>query len=311
MKALLLAAGLGTRMKPFTFFRAKPSLPLLNAPFLHYPLQYLYSQNVKEAVVNLHSHPETVRSAAAQFSHPIDIQFSMEPQILGTAGAIRQAFGRDQTEPILVMNADMLMNISLEQMMQQHIRSNADVTLAIMEGQKFDRYGGLYFEPEGEEEGPLRFKGIREGKGKKFHYTGLQILNGDVIQDIPPDRKSDTFTDIYVPLSEQKRIYGFVYDDFWLEIGNPREYLKTSLYLLENPLPASLQPPLMEATLISRRATLEEDAVVSESIIMEGARIKSGIHVERSIIGWDVTVTKSVKDVSLAKGTLPWPIEGK
>ena len=311
MKTLLLAAGLGTRMRPFTFYKAKPSLPLLNAPFLHYPLQYLYSQNVKEVVVNLHSHPESVRSAAAQFSKPVDIQFSMEPEILGTAGAIRKAFGTEYAEPVVAMNADMLMNIPLEQMMQQHIHYNADITLAIMEGVEFERYGGLYFEPEDGDQGPLRFRGIREGKGRKFHYTGLQILNNEVVQLIPPDRKSDTFTDVYTPLAEQKRIFGFIYDDFWLEIGNLKEYLKTSLYLLENPLPEVLRPPLMEATLISPHATLEEGAAVSESIIMEGARIKSGVRVERSIVGWDVTIDKSVKDIAMAKGVLPWPIESK
>ena len=311
MKALLLAAGLGTRMRPFTFLKAKASLPLLNAPFLHYPLQYLYSQNVKEVVVNLHSHPESVRIAAANFSAPIGIEFSMEPQILGTAGAIRKAFGADQSEPVLVMNADMLMNIPLERMMQQHVRYSADITLAIMESPEFESYGGLYFEQEDGEDRPLRFQGIREGKGRKFHYTGLQILNGDVIQHITSDRKSDTFTDVYVPLADQKRIYGFLYNDFWLEIGNPKEYLKTSLHVLENPLPAALQPTLMEASLVSPHATVEQDAVVTQSIIMEGARIQSGVRVERSIIGWDVTVTRDVMDSSLAKGMLPWPIESK
>ena len=64
MKALLLAAGLGTRLKPFTFTQAKASIPFLNAPMIHYPLQFLFANRIDETIINLHAHPESVQKAA-------------------------------------------------------------------------------------------------------------------------------------------------------------------------------------------------------------------------------------------------------
>jgi mannose-1-phosphate guanylyltransferase len=311
MKALLLAAGLGTRMKPLTFHKAKACLPLLNLPFIHYPLQYLYSHEISDVVINLHAHPESVRQAAKQFYRPLNIHFSMEPEILGTAGAIRKVFNPDLPEPLIVMNADMVMDIPLDAVIQQHFRQNADVTLVIMESDRFSQYGGIYFDQENDPESSLRFSGIHEGKGKKYHYTGLQIINPKMVEFIPTGRKSEVFSGTYLPLMDQKRICGFVYQDFWFEIGNLKEYLNTSLHLLQHPLPENLQPPGMKATLVSSEAILEETSEVSESIIMEGAKILSGVRVERSIIGWDVIVTESVQNVALARGILPWPIEAK
>lgn len=308
MKTLVLAAGLGTRLKPFTFSRAKASLPLLNIPFLHYSLQYLYSQNESEIIINLHAHPDSVRLAAKQFPQPINIEFSHEPEILGTAGAIQKAFGEKTPEQILVMNSDMLTNIPLDEVKQQHFSSNADATLVVMNGDPFPGYGGLYFE---EEDGMLRFNGVREGKGKKYHYTGIQVLKGGMVEHIPANQKSEMFSGLYLPLLEKKRILGFLYQDFWHEIGTLEQYWKTSIQLLQDRPPEHLCPPGTTDTLVSKTAIIESNADVSESIIMDGARIKSGVRVERSIIGWDVTVSKDTRDMAVAKAFLPWPIRAK
>ncbi len=309
MKTLLLAAGLGTRMKPFTFYKAKATLPLLNVPFVHYPLQYLHSRKISDIVINLHAHPESVREAAQRFSNLLNLQFSYEPEILGTAGAIRRAFGEQPSEFFAVMNADMLMDIPLEAVLEQHIRRNSDVTLVIMDGEHFPQYGGIYFEPDAGLETLWRFCGLREGYGKRFHYAGLQIVNGKMLEHIPTGRKLETFTDVYLPLAQQKRIHGFVYDDFWLEIGNLKEYLKTSSHLIQNPLPAHLQPPGIVYNLVSPNSVVENGAEVSESIIMDGAFVKNGVKVERSIVGWDVEISRNVRDAAIARGILPWPIE--
>ncbi len=157
-------------------------------------------------------------------------------------------------------------------------------------------------------ESPLRFAGIREGTGSAYHYTGLQIVNPEIVKLIPPGQKSELFQDVYLPLIGQNRIYGFVYRSFWHEVGTLKEYLKTSLQMQKNPLPAHLQPPDLQATLVSPLAVVEEGAVIADSIIMDGAAVRRGVHVERSIIGWDVDVTKTLRDMAVAKGIIPWPI---
>ena len=103
------------------------------------------------------------------------------------------------------------------------------------------------------------------------------------------------------------RLVVFLYDGLWLEIGTLKEYLQTSLHLLKKPLPESLRPPEAESSLISPTARVDGEAV--DSIVMDGAVIQQGSRVVHSIIGWDVSVSRSWSNVALARGILPWYIE--
>ncbi len=301
MKALILAAGLGTRIRPFTFFCAKAGIPLLDVPFIRYPLQYLYSRGVREAVVNLHAHPDSVRAACGTDYRGIRISYSQEPEILGTAGAMRKAAPMLGDDPFVVMNSDMLSDIPLVAVLEQHKNLNADITLVIMKDARFANYGGVYFEGS-----PLKLSGFRTGTGESFHYTGLQIVSPHILERIPPEQKTGIFTDIYPQLMKTCRIYGYLYDGPWKEMGNLREYLRTSVGLIHHSLPVNLQPPGMNPTLISPKATIEPGAEVIDSIVMQGACITAGSRVEHSIIGSNVTVSGNLRGTALARGILPW-----
>jgi mannose-1-phosphate guanylyltransferase len=304
MKALLLAAGLGTRLRPLTFFQAKATLPLLNVPFVHYPLQYLCANEVQQVVINLHSHPDSVMKAAGAQYGLITIEYSWEPEILGTAGAMRKAQQLLGDEPFVVMNGDMLTDIPLKEAMEQHIQTGADVTLVVMRGQAFARYSGLYFHGEN----PIRLSSFQDGGGEKYHYTGIQIVSPRILEMIPENQRSEVFRDVYPQLMTKGSIHGFIYDGFWKEIGNLKEYLETSIALLRAPLPQKLQPPGVSDSLVSPSAKIEDGAEVLESVIMEGAEIQSGASVVRSIVGWDVAVSGRWKHVALARGMLPYYI---
>jgi mannose-1-phosphate guanylyltransferase len=303
MNALLLAAGLGTRLRPFTFFRAKAALPLLNVPFIHYPLQYLSANHIEDVVINLHAHPESVKQAAGNDYAAMTIAYSHEPEILGTAGAIAKASPMLGQEPFVVMNGDMLLDIPLQHVIEQHRLTNALVTLVVMNANEFQKYGGLYFDGT-----PLRLTGIRNGSGEKYHYTGVQIVSPEIVQWIPPDKKCDVFANIYPQLIDEQRICGVLYDGMWKEIGTLKQYLQTNLELCKEPLPEHLRPPEMSDTPVSKDSNIENGSNVFESVVMDGAIITDQIEVQHSIIGWDVTVARNVKDVALARGILPWHI---
>lgn len=304
MKGLLLAAGLGTRLKPFTFFRAKAALPLFDLPFIHYPLQFLHENGVTETVINLHAHPDTVRDGAGNEYRGMKIHYSHEPEILGTAGALWKAQALLGDEPFVVLNSDMLCDIPLQDVLHRHRETGSIATLAIMDGDRFPDYSGLYFHNS---HVPV-LAGLN-GPGKRFHYTGLQIVSPEIMTSIPPNRKSEIFGDVYPNLWPSGRITGYEYSGPWREIGTLKEYLQTSVELMRAPLPDRLRPPGMNDSTISAHAVVEEGAKVEESIVMPGARIRSGAVVRRSIIGWDVTVAKNTEGVALARGILPWWIQ--
>ena len=302
MKALILAAGLGTRVRPFTFHRAKATLPLLNSPFIHYPLQYCSANGIEEAVINLHSHPDTVRQAAGKQYQNLRISYSHEPEILGTAGAMRHAADLLGTEPFVVMNSDTITDIPLSDVLAYHHQTGADVTLVVMKDARFAHYGGIYFEGEN----PPRLSGFRNGPGESYHYTGLQIVNPVMMEHIPEGQKTGIFTDIYPSIMKDRKIHGFVYHGLWKEMGTLREYLRTSLELKDHPLPERLTPSGTNPSLLSADASIEGDAEIINSIVMDGARIQSGSRVDHSIIGWDVSVQGEIRQQALARGILPW-----
>jgi NDP-sugar pyrophosphorylase family protein len=273
----------------------------LNVPFIHYPLHYCAQNGIQEVVVNLHAHPDSVRKSAGKQYNNVAISYSFEREILGTAGAMRQAQEKLKDAPFVVMNSDMLTEIPLQEVLATHNKLEADITLVIMKDARFAQYGGLYFEGD-----PLRLSGFRSGPGESYHYTGLQIVSPHILEQIPTGQKTGIFTDIYPRLMKDFRIYGFVYRGFWKEMGNLREYLRTSLDLLNNALPERLRPAGAEQRLISSEAKIDPTAEVIDSIVMEGAHIESGARVHHSIIGWDVIVKGDVRNQALAHGVLPY-----
>jgi len=306
MKALLLAAGIGTRLRPLTFHCAKASLPLLNVPFVKYPLQFLRSQNIEGVVVNLHAHPDSVQSIAGTSYNEMHIDYSHEPEILGTAGAIRKASEFLGDEPFVVLNGDMLTDIPLDALLRQHLDTDADVTLVIAKHDQYPGYSSLYFDDTST---PPVWIGMQPSESaKKYHYCGVQIVSPRILSWIPEGRKTEVFRDIYPQLVGSRKIFGFEYNGLWMEVGSLREYLRTSLALSQHPLPPSLSP-MGSNGLISPTAVIEEGSTVTESIIMDGARIESGVTIEHSIVGQDVVVTRSRKNVALARGILPWYFE--
>lgn len=304
MRALLLAAGYGTRLRPFTFHRAKAALPLLNIPFIRYPLQTLTSKGISEIIVNLHAHPESVQASAGHEYAGVPIHYSPEPQILGSAGGIGNARGLLGDEPFLVMNADMLCDPPVEHMLEQHHRSGALVTLLVMRGERFAKYSGLSFDLS---EIPRLLSS--NPQAEQFHFTGIQIVSPEIFSYIPDGRKTEIFTDIYPQITESGKIRGYVYDQLWMEVGDLNEYLRTALKLSEQPLPEHLRPQGMQTSNISSAAKIGPEASVTNSIVMDGANLKAGVHVDHSIIGWDVEVARDARHVALARGILPWHLE--
>lgn len=301
MKALLLAAGLGTRLKPFTFVQAKASIPFLNVPMIHYPLQYLSTNGISETIINLHAQPDSVHQAAGNHFGPMPISYSHEPEILGTAGAITKASTLLGHETFVVMNSDMISDIPLAAIAEHHRSSGNLVTLVVMDAERFPAYSSLYFDPQN-----LKLTGIREGTGTRAHYSGLQIVDPGIIERIPPDRQTEIFKDIYPELIAEGRIGVVFYDGLWLEMGTLSEFLKSAIKICDTPLPSHLCPPGMEATLISPAAKVDPDAKISDSIVMKNAMIKKGSSLESCIVGAETKVDKSYRNAALCRGFLPW-----
>ncbi len=282
MKAMVLAAGLGLRMRPLTLVRAKPVLPVLNRPLLHWTLERLARDGVTDAVVNLHHLPKSVMDALGDGREfGLTIHYSPERRILGTGGgprAVRDFFG---TEPFLLVNGDMLFDFDLRRLVARHRSTDARATLALLPNPDPRVYGPVVTDRSG------RVLSLA-GRPKRAHgtaslFTGVQVMD-PVLLDLLPMGASDTVLDLYAPLvAEGGHVAGVRVRGAWYDFGRPSLYLDTQLRLLPG--------RGRDRVLVHPGAQVSSTARLRRSVVGAGARIGAGARVDRSVL-WDGAVVE-------------------
>ena len=213
MQAILLAAGHGTRLRPYTNIRPKPLFPVCNRPLLPRLLAQLRACDCSPILVNCHHLAEQIQTALAAWP---ELLIQVEPEILGTGGSLRQALNRLDNDPVLVVNGDLYHDIDLEQVYHRHLRSKNDVTLALHDYPRFNNVG-----VEGDR---VRNFGAREGA--RLAFTGIQVVDPEVIELIPATGFHHII-DLYQELAVQDRVGSCRVDGaLWRDIGTPADYLQ-------------------------------------------------------------------------------------
>ncbi len=141
MKAMILAAGFGTRLWPLTEDRTKPAIPFLNRPLISYSVEYLASFGIREIIVNLHHQPDSVRLALGDGSAlGVRIHYSLEDEILGTSGAMDRVRDMLMDEDFVVMNGKIVTDIDLGAAIRRHREQEAIATLVLRENSARERF---------------------------------------------------------------------------------------------------------------------------------------------------------------------------
>lgn len=286
MNAMLLCAGLGERMLPLTRSLPKPALPVLGRPIVVSNLERLAAAGCEKLVVNLHHRPAALRKAieAASPSTRERVRLSAEPSILGTAGALRQASEHLRgTGTFLVHNGDFLSDVDLAEAVAHHRRAGLPATLVLAPA----RPGYSRIELH---EGAL-VRSIAAGRGEHL-FTGLQLLEDEVLDLIPPDGPSDVIRDVHVGLLAQRRLGAWVHRGFWWEFGEPRAFLEGCLRLFDMTPDERARVGLGgRVRLLDGRVIVEPSALVADeaqltdSVVMPGARIGPGARLARVVVG--------------------------
>jgi len=279
---MVLAAGLGLRMRPLTLLRAKPVLPVLNRPLLHWTLERLARHGVTDAVVNLHHLPETVRAAAGDGSaFGLRVTYSFEERILGRSGGprrVRDFFGR---EPFLLVNGDMVFDFDLTRLVARHRAAGVRGTLALLPNPDPRTYGPVVTDRRGR---ILSIAGKpRRARGTVSLFTGVHVLDPALLDRLPAG-ESDIVDDLYAPLiSSGEELRGVRVRGAWYDLGAPAFYLSAQLRLLARGGRGSLVHP---------EARVEKGARLSRAIVGAGARVGAGAVVRRSVL-WEGAVVEA------------------
>jgi len=217
-RAMILAAGLGTRLRPLTLYTPKPLLPLDGTVLIDHQIRYLAKSGMRSLAINLHHLGEKIRNHVGDgHSFGVEVNYSDEPEILGTGGGIKQAarfFGR---RPFVVLNADSLIEADVGALIRAHGESGFQVTMVVKRIEDGDGYTPLDLDDE---------SGVREfGRGEYF-YTGLQVLGPEIFDTLPPSgTPACLIEDGYKKLLKRGgRIGALVYDGYFNDMGTPERY---------------------------------------------------------------------------------------
>ncbi len=245
---MILAAGLGTRMRPLTFVKAKPVLPVLNRPLLHWTLELLAAHDIREVMINLHHLPRTVRAAVGDGrAFGLKVAYSYEREILGTGGGPRKVRRWLGDEPFLLVNGDVVFDFDLARLFRVHRRARAP----------------------------------RPARGTVSMFPGVHVLDPALLDRLPPG-PSDTVRDLYVPLiAEGRPPLGVRLRGAWYDLGSPSLYLASHQSLL-----ASRFRGTRRGSVIHPEARVHPRARVTRSVVGKGAVIEQGAEVRGSVL-WD------------------------
>ena len=217
-KAVLLAAGLGTRLRPLTYTTPKPLLPLDGTPIIDHQLRYLASQGILEVVINLHHLGDKIRQHVGDGSRfGLKVGYSEEPTILGTGGGIKKASMNFNRKTFVALNSDTLIDADLGAIMEFHLGSKAQATMVLRRLIDSDDYTPVALNDDGFVAG--------FGKGQHF-FAGLQIVGHEILDMLPPTGQPACIIEHgYRPLLNQGgKVAAYIHRSYFNDIGTVERY---------------------------------------------------------------------------------------
>jgi mannose-1-phosphate guanylyltransferase len=292
--ALLLTAGLGTRLRPLTYVRAKPAVPVNGEALVRRILNWLTGHGVREVVLNLHHRPESVAAVVGDGSDlGVRVRYSWEQPVLGSAGGPRHALplltdaGR---EHFLIVNGDTLSTVDISAMLRAHGSSGAQVTMALIPNPRPDKYGGVRLSDGGYVTGFTR-AGTRE---ESFHFVGVQVAEARAFAALDDGIPAESVNMLYPRLlaADTRNVAGFVSDASFCDIGTPRDYLETCSALAElegDRLIDGRRVSVSPSAEVIRTALWDDvsigpDVRLADCIVCDGVRVPAGARFARSAI---------------------------
>ena len=297
-RALVLTAGLGTRLRPLTLARAKAAVPVDGEPLASRVIRWLAASGVRDLVLNLHHKPESIAAVIGDGSDlGVRVRYSWESPVLGSAGGPRHALpllvdGFDPPPTLLLVNGDTLTDVSLADLAGDHRRTGALVTMALIPNPRPDKYGGVVLDKDGIVTGFTR-----RGSGiESFHFIGVQAVEARVFAPLQDGVFSESVLGIYPEMMAREPgcVRGFVSRASFHDIGTPADLLVTSLELAAaagrpgSPRQGdrtSIHPSArVVRSVLWDDVTVEVDATVTECILADGVTVEPGETFERKVI---------------------------
>jgi len=319
LKALILAGGFGTRLRPLSCTRPKILFPIVNKPLLQWTLERLARNKIKEAILAVNYQSEVFLKRYRIPKCGVNITYSRDPlkKPLGTGGPIKRAeklIGYDA--PFLVLNGDIFADVNYTELLNMHEEKNATATIALHRVEDPSRYGVAELTKQNRIK---RFveKPSREAAPTNLINAGVYVLSPKIFDYIPKGRTVSLEREVFPKLVEEGKLYGHVFDGLWRDIGKLEDYLKINKILLDffanqfkykigeatvkKPVAFDERVSIGEKSVIGPYAVLGQNVTagknvrIQNSVIFPRTIISDFSSINGAIIGENVVIGKRVK----------------
>ena len=283
MKAMILAAGFGTRLRPLSEIKPKALMPVANKPILARNIEYLVSHGIAEIIVNAHHHSNLLVDYLKDgSSFGINIEVKVEPEILGTGGGIKNTEDFWDKEPFFVINSDILTDIDLAAVYKVHQTSGSLVTLVLHDCEPYNQV---------QVDDQWNITDIAKSNTPgRLAFTGIHVIDPEVLSHIPQGVFSDVIECYRKLIRLGKPIRAcLVQGHYWRDIGSIQTYLVVNRELAGNSfvigpgcsIDASVK--MSDWGVIGEKSRLEKNVELQRSVLWEGVTVKEGIKVVDSV----------------------------
>ena len=307
MKAILLAGGKGTRLRPLTIHTPKPIVPIFNRAFLHYQIDLLKQvPEIDEVILSLNYQPRRIEEVFGDGADlGIKIRYVVEPVPLGTAGAIKYA-GDKLTESVVVFNGDVMTQLDLAAVIRMHRERQARATIVLTPVDNPSAYGLV------ETDGQSNIKRFIE-KPKPEEITtnhinaGIYVLEPDTFDRIPSEVPWSIERSYFPSLIERNETFvAYIYNGYWIDIGTPEKYVQVHRDIMDGRFVA---PPFAGLTsprrCIAPDVRIEDGATIEDPVFIdEGVLVKAGARLgPYAVLGRQT----QVEEEAIIERAIVWP----
>ncbi|MDR2437401.1 MAG: NDP-sugar synthase [Endomicrobium sp.] len=304
MKAFVLAAGIGTRLRPLTSNIPKPMIPILGKPALYYTFANLWKHGFTDACVNTYYMSDVITDYFKRNKTDINLEFSKEKALLGTAGSIKK---REDSfdDTFVVMSGDGLSDVNLKKVLEFHKRKKSLATIVLKKVSSRFEYG-IAITNKSDQIKKFIEKPFWSDVFNDDVNTGIYVFEPEIFNYIPKDTFFDFSMDLFpLLMKKDKKIYGYLMDEYWTDIGNIFEYKKGVFDILDGKLNLDFDLTNNGGKYISKTAKISRSAKINRpcfignnvaigensvikpySVISNNVRIKDNAVIERTII-WE------------------------
>ncbi|MCJ7424153.1 NDP-sugar synthase [Candidatus Bathyarchaeota archaeon] len=279
MKALILAGGVGTRLRPLSCTRPKSLFPIVNKPLLQWTFERLAKHGISDVILAVNYQTEAAIKQHRIPKYGIHTTYSRDPlkKPLGTGGPIKKTEKQiGHSEPFLVLNGDIFSDVNYTELLKTHNEKEAIATIALHCVEDPSRYGVAELMQNGR---ISRFieKPPRESAQSNLINAGTYVLSPGIFEYIPKGQQVSIERDVFPKLAEEKALYGYVYGGLWIDIGKPEDYLQ------------------INETLLDSFAYRQENKTGRNSVVREPVAFDTGVSIgEKSVIGPYVILGRNV-----------------